>query len=99
MQLSETLLGRQDQNDSGSKPTFVYWQNWMQGEGHNFVPQDSLVLPNIVIRMLFPVLVTWTFSCMTFSAFVSFLFCTFFGMLGLAPQVVVQNALYRHAGE
>ena len=90
---------RMTQEDLGSGSTYVHWQNWMEGLGHHFAHQDSLVLPDIVFRMLFPVLMTWTFSFATFLPFLSFLFCMFFGMLGLVPWVVVQNALCRHAGE
>ena len=78
MQLSETLLGRQDQNDSGSKPTYIYWQNWMQGEGHHFAPQNSLVLPNIVIRIFF------SFSCE-----LDFFLCDFFTFFVSCPVLCV----------
>ena len=60
---------RMTQEDVGSKPTYVYSQDWTEGVGGHFAPQDSLVLSNLAIRMLFPVLVIWTFSCVTFSPF------------------------------
>ena len=68
-----------------TKLTYIHWLNWMEGVGYHFAPQDSLVLCDLAIRMLFPVLVTWTFSCVTFLPFMSFLFCMFFGVLGLTP--------------
>ena len=44
---------RMTQEDLGSKPTYVHWQNWMEGVGHHSFLQDSLVLPDLMIRMLF----------------------------------------------
>ena len=89
------------QEDLGSKTTYIHWQNWTEGVGHHFASKDPLVLPNLVIRMLFPVLVTWTLCI--FCLFMSFLICMLFGALALAPLAVVKifcadmlaNDLYR----
>ena len=62
-------------------------------------PLGTLVLPGPVIKMLFPVPLPWTSSCVTSSPFHPFLFCTFLSRLSLMPWVVFQNTLCRHTGE
>ena len=53
----------------GGESTHIHQQNWMEGVKCHFALQDSLLLPNLVIRMLFHVFVTWTFSYAFFFAF------------------------------
>ena len=71
----------------------------MEGVGYHFAPMDSLVLPNLAIRMLFPVLMTWDFFLCDFSPFhvlpvLHILWHAWPYTLSGGP-----NALYRHAGE
>ena len=87
------------QEDLRSESTHVHQQHWMEGVGCLFTLQDSSVLLDLALGCFFPVLKPWIFSYMTFCLLLSFFFCTFFSMLGLAPWVVVQDALCGHAGE
>ena len=47
---------RMTQEDLGSESTYVHQQNWMEGVGHLFTPQDSLVLPDLALGCFFLIL-------------------------------------------
>ena len=77
-----------NQEDLGVESTHIHQQNWTEGVGHLFTLQDSSVLPNLPLGCIFLFSCLGLFLMQLLCLLMSFLFCTFFSMFGLASWVV-----------